>query len=187
MWPMRCRWVVHQMGSGLASSWSALRPILKHASILRLVQLPSGKQPVPYLLTLVPPLALALSFPDVFFFLLDLAGTYGMCCFKLQNRAEFAQPQTQWEFGLACHHLLSAPPFLLPPQACWSCLASSPSQCAGASATAAPRCRASRCCPADSRCCWRWAPARRASSAASCSWRSHSSVLACSCRINAAL
>ena len=43
------------------------------------MQLPSGSSsPLPYLLTLVPPLVLALSFPDLFFSALDFAGTYGV-------------------------------------------------------------------------------------------------------------
>ncbi|KAL4437968.1 hypothetical protein ABPG77_004189 [Micractinium sp. CCAP 211/92] len=42
------------------------------------LKLPTGRQPVPYLLTLVPPLVLALSFPDVFFSALEFAGTYGV-------------------------------------------------------------------------------------------------------------
>lgn len=40
--------------------------------------LPTGRQRVPYLLTLVPPLLLALSFPEVFFSALEFAGTYGV-------------------------------------------------------------------------------------------------------------
>jgi len=41
-------------------------------------QLPSGRpQAVPYALTVGPPLVLALSFPDLFFRALDVAGTYG--------------------------------------------------------------------------------------------------------------
>ncbi|GAB2287108.1 hypothetical protein Dimus_021493 [Dionaea muscipula] len=44
-----------------------------------LLNLPAGeKQPVPYLLTLFPPVALALLNPDVFFKALDFAGTYGV-------------------------------------------------------------------------------------------------------------
>lgn len=43
------------------------------------LQLRAGRQqPVPYLLTLVPPYVLALAFPDVFFAALDAAGTYGV-------------------------------------------------------------------------------------------------------------
>ncbi|KAL2636264.1 hypothetical protein R1flu_007743 [Riccia fluitans] len=45
-----------------------------------LLKLPSGglRQPLPYLLTLFPPLALALTSPDIFFKALDFAGTYGV-------------------------------------------------------------------------------------------------------------
>ncbi|BBN03966.1 tyrosine-specific transport protein [Marchantia polymorpha subsp. ruderalis] len=45
-----------------------------------LLKLPSGglKQPLPYLLTLIPPLALALTSPGIFFKALDFAGTYGV-------------------------------------------------------------------------------------------------------------
>ncbi len=39
---------------------------------------PGGRQPVPYALTLLPPLALALSFPGVFFSSLSVAGAYGV-------------------------------------------------------------------------------------------------------------
>ena len=41
-------------------------------------QLPAGRQQaLPYVLTVGPPLLLALSFPDLFFRALDIAGTYG--------------------------------------------------------------------------------------------------------------
>ncbi|KAL3677507.1 hypothetical protein R1sor_027455 [Riccia sorocarpa] len=45
-----------------------------------LLKLPSGgsRQPLPYLLTLFPSLALALTYPDIFFQALDFAGTYGV-------------------------------------------------------------------------------------------------------------
>ncbi|KAK9846332.1 hypothetical protein WJX81_001708 [Elliptochloris bilobata] len=43
------------------------------------LKLPAGRQQVlPYALTVGPPLALALSFPDLFFRALDIAGTYGV-------------------------------------------------------------------------------------------------------------
>ena len=42
------------------------------------LQLPAGRQQVlPYALSVGPPLLLALSFPDLFFRALDVAGTYG--------------------------------------------------------------------------------------------------------------
>lgn len=45
-----------------------------------LLKLPSGRrqQPLPYLLTIIPPLVLALLNPDIFFKALDFAGTYGV-------------------------------------------------------------------------------------------------------------
>ncbi|KAJ3683784.1 hypothetical protein LUZ60_014011 [Juncus effusus] len=44
-----------------------------------LLKLPSGQnKPVPYLLTLVPPLVLSLLDPEIFFKALDFAGTYGV-------------------------------------------------------------------------------------------------------------
>ncbi|KAL0459077.1 UNVERIFIED_CONTAM: Tyrosine-specific transport protein [Sesamum latifolium] len=44
-----------------------------------LLKLPSGRnKPLPYLLTLVPPLILALLDPEIFFKALDFAGTYGV-------------------------------------------------------------------------------------------------------------
>eukprot|EP00252_Welwitschia_mirabilis_P001882 TRINITY_DN11853_c0_g2_i2.p1 TRINITY_DN11853_c0_g2~~TRINITY_DN11853_c0_g2_i2.p1 ORF type:complete len:170 (+),score=31.64 TRINITY_DN11853_c0_g2_i2:585-1094(+) len=45
-----------------------------------LLKLPSGqsRQPLPYLLTVVPPVILALLNPDIFFKALDFAGTYGV-------------------------------------------------------------------------------------------------------------
>ncbi|GJP30142.1 hypothetical protein CLOM_g22613 [Closterium sp. NIES-68] len=44
------------------------------------LKLPSGRgrTPLPYILTLAPPLAFSLSNPDLFFTALDLAGTYGV-------------------------------------------------------------------------------------------------------------
>ena len=43
------------------------------------MQLKAGRQqPVPVLLTLVPPYVLAMAFPGVFFQALDIAGTYGV-------------------------------------------------------------------------------------------------------------
>lgn len=42
------------------------------------LKLPSGQsKPLPYLLTLVPPLILSLLDPEIFFKALDFAGTYG--------------------------------------------------------------------------------------------------------------
>eukprot|EP01018_Ginkgo_biloba_P036955 Gb_03200 [translate_table: standard] len=45
-----------------------------------LLKLPSGqrRQPLPYLLTIIPPLVLSLLNPDIFFKALDFAGTYGV-------------------------------------------------------------------------------------------------------------
>lgn len=44
-----------------------------------MLQLPTGsRQPLPYVLTLAPPLALALLAPGIFFEALDFAGTYGV-------------------------------------------------------------------------------------------------------------
>ncbi|KAG5517286.1 hypothetical protein RHGRI_037890 [Rhododendron griersonianum] len=44
-----------------------------------LLKLPSGQsRPLPYLLTLIPPLVLSLLDPDIFFKALDFAGTYGV-------------------------------------------------------------------------------------------------------------
>ncbi|PON59204.1 Tryptophan/tyrosine permease [Parasponia andersonii] len=44
-----------------------------------LLKLPAGRgSPAPYLLTLIPPLALALLDPEIFFKALDFAGTYGV-------------------------------------------------------------------------------------------------------------
>lgn len=43
------------------------------------LKLPSGQnRPLPYLLTLIPPLALSLLDPEIFFKALDFAGTYGV-------------------------------------------------------------------------------------------------------------
>eukprot|EP00210_Caulerpa_lentillifera_P006462 g6174.t1 len=42
------------------------------------LRLPSGKQPIPYLLTLVPSCGLASTYPDIFLKALDFAGTYGV-------------------------------------------------------------------------------------------------------------
>lgn len=43
-----------------------------------MLKLPSGpSRPLPYLITLVPPLILSLLDPDIFFKALDFAGTYG--------------------------------------------------------------------------------------------------------------
>ncbi len=43
------------------------------------LKLPGGgqRQPLPYILTLFPPLVLALLSPDIFYKALDFAGTYG--------------------------------------------------------------------------------------------------------------
>lgn len=45
-----------------------------------LIKVPSGRarQPLPYILSIVPPLVLALLNPDIFFKSLDFAGTYGV-------------------------------------------------------------------------------------------------------------
>jgi Tryptophan/tyrosine permease family len=46
--------------------------------IFPVLKLPSGQnKPLPYLLTLLPPLVLALLDPEIFFKALDFAGTYG--------------------------------------------------------------------------------------------------------------
>lgn len=46
--------------------------------LLAVLKLPSGpNRPLPYLLTLVPPLILSLLDPEIFFKALDFAGTYG--------------------------------------------------------------------------------------------------------------
>lgn len=43
------------------------------------LQLPTGRrQALPYVLTVVPPLAFAMAFPDVFYHALDFAGSYGV-------------------------------------------------------------------------------------------------------------
>ena len=43
------------------------------------LKLPAGRQqPLPYLLTVLPPTAVALTFPDMFLTALDAAGTYGV-------------------------------------------------------------------------------------------------------------
>lgn len=42
------------------------------------MKLPTGRQPIPYLITLLPPLGFAMTYPDVFFQALDAAGTYGV-------------------------------------------------------------------------------------------------------------
>ena len=43
-----------------------------------MLKLPAGRgSPLPYFLTLVPPLALSLLDPEIFFKALDFAGTYG--------------------------------------------------------------------------------------------------------------
>lgn len=45
---------------------------------MTVLKLPSGdRTPLPYLLTLAPPLALSLLDPEIFFKALDFAGTYG--------------------------------------------------------------------------------------------------------------
>lgn len=55
------------------------------------VKLPAGQSsPLPYLLTLVPPLVLSLLDPEIFFKALDFAGTYGgMVVFWSLNLYEF--------------------------------------------------------------------------------------------------
>jgi len=42
------------------------------------LKLPSGQQLVSYLITLIPPMALAFTYPELFFKALDYAGTYGV-------------------------------------------------------------------------------------------------------------
>lgn len=42
------------------------------------MKLPSGRQPMPYLIALVPALGMALTYPDIFFKALNYAGTYGV-------------------------------------------------------------------------------------------------------------
>lgn len=52
--------------------------ILTSFSKYAVLKLPVGRgSPLPYLLTLVPPLALSLLDPEIFFKALDFAGTYG--------------------------------------------------------------------------------------------------------------
>lgn len=46
--------------------------------VVAVLKLPSDRnRPLPYLLTLFPPLILSLLDPDIFFKALDFAGTYG--------------------------------------------------------------------------------------------------------------
>ncbi|THG18159.1 hypothetical protein TEA_018764 [Camellia sinensis var. sinensis] len=53
--------------------------VLLERSQLKVLKLPSGQnKPLPYLLTLIPPLILSLLDPDIFFKALDFAGTYGV-------------------------------------------------------------------------------------------------------------
>ncbi|CAI7847028.1 unnamed protein product [Closterium sp. NIES-54] len=60
-------------------STSSLRPHSPTPLHPPALKLPSGRgrTPLPYILTLAPPLAFSLSNPDLFFTALDLAGTYG--------------------------------------------------------------------------------------------------------------
>lgn len=67
--------------SVLAIATSYIGFVLGLADFLAdLLKLPSGRgnQPIPYLLSIFPPLVLALSNPDIFFKALDFAGTYGV-------------------------------------------------------------------------------------------------------------
>lgn len=57
-----------------------------HADDRVRLQLPAGRQQVlPYALTVGPPLLLALSFPDLFFRALDVAGTYGCALVRISK------------------------------------------------------------------------------------------------------
>ncbi|XP_058196315.1 uncharacterized protein LOC131312514 [Rhododendron vialii] len=69
-----------QVFSLLAIATSYIGFVLGLADFLAdLLKLPSGQsRPLPYLLTLVPPLVLSLLDPDIFFKALDFAGTYGV-------------------------------------------------------------------------------------------------------------
>ncbi|KAH7435031.1 hypothetical protein KP509_06G046100 [Ceratopteris richardii] len=70
-----------QVFSVLAISTSYIGFVLGLADFLAdLLKLPSGRgnQPLPYILTVVPPLILALISPGIFFKALDFAGTYGV-------------------------------------------------------------------------------------------------------------
>ncbi|XP_057479647.1 uncharacterized protein LOC130766932 [Actinidia eriantha] len=66
--------------SFLAIATSYIGFVLGLADFLSdLLKLPSGQsRPLPYLLTLIPPLVLSLLDPDIFFKALDFAGTYGV-------------------------------------------------------------------------------------------------------------
>jgi hypothetical protein len=49
-----------------------------HLVKFSVLKLPTGQsRPLPYLLTLIPPLVLSLLDPEIFFKALDFAGTYG--------------------------------------------------------------------------------------------------------------
>ena len=80
----------HDSGCVLHSalkSQQSLSAVRADASVC--LQLPAGRQQVlPYALTVGPPLLLALSFPDLFFRALDVAGTYG--------RATLPSPSILW-------------------------------------------------------------------------------------------
>ncbi|KAF5447629.1 hypothetical protein F2P56_033168 [Juglans regia] len=69
-----------QVFSLLAIATSYIGFVLGLADFLAdLLKLPTGQnQPLPYLLTLIPPLALSLLDPEIFFKALDFAGTYGV-------------------------------------------------------------------------------------------------------------
>ncbi|KAH7837722.1 hypothetical protein Vadar_017235 [Vaccinium darrowii] len=69
-----------QVFSLLAIATSYIGFVLGLADFIAdLLKLPSGQsRPLPYLLTLIPPLALSLLDPDIFFKALDFAGTYGV-------------------------------------------------------------------------------------------------------------
>ncbi|EIE25275.1 aromatic amino acid permease [Coccomyxa subellipsoidea C-169] len=72
--------ILIQVFSLLAIATSYIGFVLGLADFLSdLLKLPSGQQNrVPFMLTVLPPFALAAVFPDLFFKALDLAGTYGV-------------------------------------------------------------------------------------------------------------
>ncbi|KAK9810442.1 hypothetical protein WJX72_010819 [[Myrmecia] bisecta] len=70
------------------------------------LQLPTGSQALPYAITLGPPLLLALSFPDVFFGALDIAGTYGVLVLFGLVPAAMAWSERYGNSTLACARIV---------------------------------------------------------------------------------
>ncbi|KAI5072584.1 hypothetical protein GOP47_0012690 [Adiantum capillus-veneris] len=68
-----------------------------------LLKLPSGRgnQPIPYLLSVFPPLVFSLLNPDIFFKALDFAGTYGVLILFGILPAAMAWSERGW----LCHHV----------------------------------------------------------------------------------